>query len=73
MDTVFSLSFHDCAFRSGSAHHAVDPKVTFLTGAWSAGVLQDDKALDKAWKKECAEAGEGLGQPLYQLFRKRHK
>ena len=27
--------------------------------------------LDKTWKKESSEAGEGLGQTLYQLFRKR--
>ena len=35
-----------------------------------AGV-QDDKAVDRAWKKESAEAGDGLGQVLYQLFKKR--
>lgn len=32
---------------------------------------QDDKALDKAWKKESSETGEALGLTLYQLFRKR--
>ena len=32
---------------------------------------QDDKALDKAWKKESSETGEALGPALYQLFRKR--
>ena len=33
--------------------------------------IQDDKAVDRAWKKESAEAGDGLGQVLYQLFKKR--
>ena len=32
---------------------------------------QDDKAVDRAWKKESAEAGDGLGQVLYQLFKNR--
>ena len=27
--------------------------------------------MDRAWKKESAEAGDGLGQVLYQLFKKR--
>lgn len=35
--------------------------------------VQDDKALDKAWKKESTEAGEGVGHTLYQLFRKRQR
>lgn len=34
---------------------------------------QDDKALDKAWKKESMEAGEGMGHTLYQLFKKRQR
>lgn len=33
--------------------------------------IQDDKAVDRAWKKESAEAGDGQGQVLYQLFKKR--
>lgn len=33
--------------------------------------IQDDKAVDKGWKKESAEAGDGLGHVLYQLFKKR--
>lgn len=33
--------------------------------------MQDDKAVDKAWKKESAEAGDGMGPVLYQLFKKR--
>ncbi|KAA6420486.1 MAG: hypothetical protein FRX49_09647 [Trebouxia sp. A1-2] len=38
-----------------------------------AALQQDDKALDKAWKKESTEAGEALGHTLYQLFKKRQR
>ena len=46
------------------------PCVTHCLYHLPAGI-QDDKAVDRAWKKESAEAGDGLGQVLYQLFKKR--
>ena len=33
--------------------------------------LQDDRALDRTWRKEAGEAGRNFAGPLYQLFRRR--
>lgn len=44
--------------------------IRFLLELLAYGV-KDDKAVDKGWKKESAEAGDGLGHVLYQLFKKR--
>ena len=64
-----------CAMLCCSMHSSVPHPIVIVTPdpmyhSLPFGI-QDDKAVDKAWKKESAEAGDGMGQVLYQLFKKR--